>query len=401
MCHFWSVPVSNTQQIFGSDDRILIAGGGMAGSLLALVLARKGVPVSLIDPDRQLGPTFRNEKLGIDQIARLDAMGVLSCFQEAVWGVDADSTANRPDMKDCGARYDRWIERVRAAWPDNVDFIEGKVDDIETSSDRQTLVLNTGERLDGRLVVLATGRGERLRAGLGIKRNVFSEKHSICLGLSVKPRQGECLDVKAQIFHGPPGSRIAYMTIFPMLGEVRINLFAYHELSDPWVAEMKANPLWALSQALPAAAPHLGDMDIVRKLEIRSTDLYDVQNHIQPGVVLLGDAFHAPCPSSGTGMTRIINDIDVLTRKHLPQWLATPGMSAAKVEGFYSDEDKLLVDTFSLKRSLQGRTAAVAPGVYWRTRRRVGVWRRELQSWMDKTPSGHIAAKGASPLVLQ
>ncbi len=385
-----------------AGDRILIAGGGMAGSLLALVLARRGLPVSVVDPDRHLGPTFRNEKLGIDQIARLDALGVLSCFQEAAWGVDAvrDGAAPGaalPEMKDCGARYDRWIERVRAAWPSNVTFVEGKVDDIQTSDDQQAFVLSTGERLTGRLAVLATGRGERLRAALGIQRTVFSEKHSVCIGLSVKPRAGSCQDVKAQIFHGAAGSRIAYMTLFPMLEEVRINLFAYHDVNDPWVARMRTDPLGVVAQALPAAAPYLGDMDVVRKLEIRSTDLYRVEGHVQPGVVLIGDAFHAPCPSSGTGMTRIINDIDLLANVHLPRWLATPGMGEAKIGRFYADAAKRRVDGLSLKRSLGGRAAAVSRTPYWQVRRHVGRWRRDLAIHLERKPAAPPAASPGAP----
>ena len=376
--HFWSAPVDRGQRMFNPSDRILIVGGGMAGSLLALVLARRGLAVSVIDPERRLGPTFRNEKLGVDQIAGIEALGVLSCFQEAAWGLDAAGGAGRPEMKDCGARYDRWIERVRAAWPANVSFFEGKVDAIETSDGHQALTLTTGERLIGRLVVLATGRSERLRAALGIRRKVFSEKHSICLGLSVKPHAGRPQDVRAQVFHGPPGSRIAYMTLFPMLDEVRLNLFAYHDLAEPWVAAMRADPLGTLTQALPAAASFLAGMDIVRKLEIRSTDLYRVERHVQPGILLIGDAFHAPCPASGTGMTRIVNDIDLLTRKYLPDWLATPGMDAAKIARFYDDADKRRLDALSLKRSLGGRAAAVGQSGYWRLRRRLGLWRREL-----------------------
>jgi 2-polyprenyl-6-methoxyphenol hydroxylase-like FAD-dependent oxidoreductase len=120
----------------------------MAGSLLALVLGRAGVGVKLIDLKRDVAPAFRNEKLGIDQIERLRRLGVLSCFQEACWGsAPADGHTPPPGkshLKDCGARYDRWIERLRAAWPPEVEFIEGKVADVSTSTNTQTAVLASG-----------------------------------------------------------------------------------------------------------------------------------------------------------------------------------------------------------------------------------------------------------------
>ncbi len=360
-----------------TESRILIIGGGMAGSLLALVLGRAGHAVSLIDPRRDPPSDFRNEKLGIDQIAHLESLGVLSCFEQACWGEDA-AGAQRPPLKDCGARYDRWIAHVRAALPPQVTFVEGKVDEIETSDDLQSVILTTGERISGRLVVLATGRGERLRAGLGIQRRTFSERHSLCLGFSVAPRAGDIREIEAQIRHGRFGDRIAYATIFPMLGEIRVNVFSYRELDDPWVGRMRADPVGVLSETLPELAPALAGLEVVRKLEVRSTDLYAVRGQVRPGVVLLGDAFHAPCPASGTGMTRILNDVDRLARAYIPAWLATPGMGRTKISAFYADPVKHRIDRASVRRSLRGRAVATSQSPYWRVRRSLGRLKRSL-----------------------
>jgi len=361
-------------------DQVVIVGAGMAGSLLALVLGRAGHAISLIDVKREMGPEFRNEKLGIDQIERLDALGVLSCFEEACWGDGREAGAApagyRPPLKDCGARYDRWIARIRAALPDTVTFIEGKVDDIETSNDRQAVSLANGARIEGRLVVLATGRGERLRAGLGVTRTVFSERHSLCLGFSVAHPAAGKAPIQAQIHHGRFGDGIAYLTIFPMLDEVRVNIFSYRQVDDPWVAGLRADPVGVLTATLPSLAPVLGGQTVVRKLEVRSTDLYAVSGHIQPGVVLLGDAFHAPCPSSGTGMTRILSDVHLLAKRYIPQWIETPGMDRDKIAAFYADPDKRAVDGMSLKRSMRGRAAALSKSPYWRVRRSVGALKR-------------------------
>jgi 2-polyprenyl-6-methoxyphenol hydroxylase-like FAD-dependent oxidoreductase len=359
-----------------SDDRILIVGGGMAGSLLALVLGRAGHVVSLIDLRRDPPSDFRNEKLGIDQIAHLDALGVLSCFEEACWGEATTADAPRPPLKDCGARYDRWIARIRAALPPTVTFVEGKVDEIETSDDRQTVILTTGERLDGRLVALATGRGERLRAGLGVERRTFSERHSLCLGFSVAVPADR--QIEARIRHGKFGDRIAYATVFPMLGEIRVNVFSYRDLDDPWVGRMRADPVGVLSETLPDLAPILAGLEVVRKLEARSTDLYGVRGQVRPGVVLLGDAFHAPCPASGTGMSRILNDVDRLANLHIPQWTATPGMGRDKIAAFYADPEKRRVDEASVKRSLHGRAVATSQSPYWRVRRSLCLLKRSL-----------------------
>jgi 2-polyprenyl-6-methoxyphenol hydroxylase-like FAD-dependent oxidoreductase len=363
-----------------ASQRVLIVGGGMAGSLLALVLGRAGHEVCLIDLRRRLAPAFRNEKLGVDQIAHLRKLGALSCFEEACYGSDARAPdPRRPPMKDCGARYDRWIAHVRDALPDTVRFVEGKVDRIETSDHGQAVVLGGGERIEGRLVVLATGRGERLRTALGVTRRTFSERHSTCLGFSVVPRSGDCRQIKAEIFSAPFGSGHAYATVFPMLEEVRVNVFSYRDIDDPWVRDMRADPIGTLSAALPALAAKLRDTALVRELEARSTDLYAVEGHVQPGLVLLGDAFHAPCPASGTGMTRILSDVDRLANVYVPRWLATPGMARAKIAAFYADPVKRQVDAASLRRSLQGRLSATSKTPYWRLRRALSRLRRQVK----------------------
>lgn len=365
----------------------------MAGSLLALVLGRAGHGVSLIDLRRDPTSEFRNEKLGISQIEHLAALGVLSCFEAACWGEAAFEDRARPPLKDCGARYDRWIARIRDALPPAVSFVEGKVDRIDASDDQQSVVLANGETIDARLVVLATGRGERLRASLGVSRRTFSAKHSLCLGFSVAAPGGDPWRIRADIWHGRFGDQVAYVTFFPMADEVRVNVFSYHSPDDPWVAEMRADPVGVLSRTVPAAAASLEGLEVVRPLEVRSTDLYGVHGHVRPGVVLLGDAFHAPCPSSGTGMTRILNDVDRLANIYVPEWMRTPGMDRSKIAAFYADPVKRRIDRASVKRSLSGRAVAMSQSPYWRARRSLRSLKRSLvpdRTKLAQTPSAAV-----------
>lgn len=357
-----------------AQDRILVVGGGMAGSLLTLVLARAGYGVTVVDPRRAPPSEFRNEKLGIEQIEQLSRLGVLSCFQEACW--DEPENGAYP-LKDCGARYDRWIERLRAAWPASVEFVEGKVDSVAASDQAQALVLTDGRRIEGRLVVLATGRGERLRAQLGMRRRELSARHSLCIGLSIRPRGA----LQARVVRGQPGDRIAYSTVFPIPGEVRINVFSYHRADEAMIRALRDHPLRGLAELVPAFAELLADAEIVRPLEIRSTDLYAIEGHVRPGVVLLGDAFHAPCPASGTGFTRILNDIERLAAVHIPAWLATDGMGADKIAQFYVDPVKRKLDRQSLRRSLRGRASTLGTTPYWRLHRRLADAKRAMLGW--------------------
>jgi 2-polyprenyl-6-methoxyphenol hydroxylase-like FAD-dependent oxidoreductase len=347
------------------ENRILVIGGGMAGSLLALVLGRRGLPVTVIDPRRDPPPMFRNEKLGTEQIALLKDLGALSCFETACWPDGAYAGMDKPSLTDCGAPHQAWLKSVRAAWPDTVTFIEGTVASVDGDSATPSLALSDGQTLSGRLVVLASGHIHQLHEQLGISVRMVSAAHSACLGFSVS---GDRV-VKSQVHSVPFGRGIGYISIFPMPTETRVNLFSYRAISDPWTRRMAREPLAALAEVSPEAAQALDGLQVARRCEVRGIDLYITDGHKRPGVVLIGDSFHAPCPSTGTGMLRILNDIKILADGYLPLWLATPGMGADKIVQFYDDPAKLKLDARSLGGSLRGRDWATNRSLKWRLMR--------------------------------
>jgi hypothetical protein len=87
-------------------------------------------------------------------------------------------------------------------------------------------------------------------------------------------------------------------------------------------------------------------------------------------------------------MTRILNDVDCLANIHVPNWLATPGMSAAKIAAYYADPIKRRVDAASLRRSVRGRDSVTSLSPYWRVRRGLGQLKRRLRP--DRTAAAAI-----------
>jgi len=344
---------------------VLIVGAGIAGALLALVLGRAGYAVTVFDPQREPSPVFRNEKLGHEQIALLTKLGVLGCFEAGCWPPAGHPHAYpedaRPSLVDCGAHHHVWLGAVRDAWPASVRFVQDVVARVEPSETRQWIETRSGDRFEGRLLVMASGRMTGLDEQLGLTRHILSPGHSVCLGFSVEPAR----PIPAEVLCSAVGSGLGYVSIFPMPGETRINVFSYRPLVDPWTRRMSRDPLTALTELAPDAGVLLNGARVVRRCEARGTDLYAVEGHLQPGVLLIGDAFHAPCPASGTGMLRILNDIDVLVSQHLPGWLATPGMGADKIAAFYADPVKRRLDRASLQGSFRTRGAAVGTGPLW------------------------------------
>lgn len=362
------------------SSEVVIAGGGMAGSLLALVLGRAGRTVTVVDPRRDPPPVFRNEKLGHAQIAILRRLGVLDCFEAACWPAVGEPGAypdnGRPALHDCGAPHQAWLRAVRAAWPEAVRFVEGVVETAGLSDAGQAVRLADGATLEARLLVLATGRMPALRHALGLERRMLSPGHSVCLGFSVATPA----PVPAQVTPVRFGTGLGYVSLFPMPGETRVNVFSYRALSDPWTRRMSADPLAGLAELAPGAARALEGARVVRRCEARGTDLYTLRGHERlPGLIAIGDAFHAPCPASGTGMLRILTDIEALAERCIPTWFATPGLGPEKVARFYADPVKRRTDAESLRRSRRGRAHAVDRGPYWTARRLVGTIKRAVR----------------------
>ena len=381
---------------------VVVVGAGIAGSLLALVLARLGVRVAVVDLHAVYPDDFRCEKLNPEQVAMLADLKLLDVF-----GGSAGAATER------GFRYDTLVAAVRAAWPKAVRFVEGRAAAVERSPGVQTLVLASGERIEGRLIVLATGPSDKLRASLGVTRKLVRERHSVCIGFTLAPPPGRSFDFDGLVHHGEAaGDGMAFASFFPLdqadrtrnrrepescqkvksgapdpgvesrrraLDEgMRVNVFAYRGARDAWTLGFRDDPMARLFEAMPGLAPLLAGAQVVMPAEIRATDLYETEGYEIDGVVLIGDAFRSCCPATGMGITRLLTEIRLLSRTHLPAWLATPGMGAEKIAAFYADPAKLRIDERAARRAETSRDASTRTTLPWRARRGLAELKRSV-----------------------
>ena len=148
---------------------VVIAGGGLAGSLAAAMLGRAGIDAVLVDPHPVYPPDFRCEKLDSIQLQTLALTGL----------ADAVLRASTPDQECWVARFGRlvdkragrrsaafsttrWSTPCARRFPGGTEFIHAKVTDIATGPERQTVKLSNGDEISARLVVVATGSQHRL-----------------------------------------------------------------------------------------------------------------------------------------------------------------------------------------------------------------------------------------------
>jgi 2-polyprenyl-6-methoxyphenol hydroxylase-like FAD-dependent oxidoreductase len=353
---------------------IAIIGGGFAGSLLALVLARRGLSPLVIDLHAPYPDQFRCEKFSPDQIAALGAIGVADAFA-------AEELSGR------GLRYDRMVNALRAQWPLTVSFAKAKVTEVMPGKS-QTLTLNDGRTVASRLCVLATGLSEKLRQDLGLQRAVLSESHSVCAGFNLVRHDGYEFDFDGLVHHGEkPGDGAGFASLFRLGDVMRVNLFLYDSPKSARVQALRHDPLNGLLRLMPGLRGKLSQAHLSGEAEIRVTDLYAVDDSNLDGVVLIGDARRTSCPASGTGISRILNDVRVLAEQ-----ITAGGLG--KTVALATDASVAALDDKWHRQSLNGRERAINTSIGWRLRRAAYKVRNALRRPAAKATQRKLLTRG-------
>ena len=386
------------QEREGAYD-VAIVGGGFGGTTAAILLARKGLRVALVDLHAVYPPDFRAEKIAGDQLDRLRANGLLDCIVRASTPVKKIVNARQGRVVDekvideYGLYYQDMVRALRSELPTPVDFIVGKVTDVRTTNDLQAVTLANGRKIEARLAIVATGLGDALRKKLGVSRRLLRDSHSLSIGFSIEPAPEHPFRFSGLAYYGDhPSAKVDYLSVFPIGNEKRVNLFVYREYHDPWVQRLKANPREAVFELLPKAQRFLGNFSVVSKVELRPVDLTETENYLRDGFVLIGDAFKTSCPAVGTGLSRLLADVDRLCNVYIPQWIATPGMGAEKIAAYYADADKRAVDDSSAHSAEYRRASTIGTSLKWEVHRRQHFFRRRVRNWLRSMAPGRRAA---------
>src|SRR5262245_46614808 len=357
---------------------IAVVGGGLAGSLAAVVLGRAAYPNE-----------FRVEKLAGDQISLLRTLGLLDSVAakanryDEVVNIRRGRVIDRSYGEQYGILYNDLVALMREQIPSAVDMVVDRVVDVATGPECQRLTTAGGSVVEARLLVLATGMADVLRQRLNIRRRTVHEKHSISFGFSIKPAPGEAFAFPSLTCYGDKvADRVDYLNLFPVGDTMRANLFTFIDHRDPWARTLRRDPKQTLLSVMPGLTRFLGDFQVIDRVENWVMDLYVVEGHVQNGVVLIGDAFQTSCPAAGTGVSRLLTDVERLCHEHVPQWLATPGMTADKIAAFYGDRAKQRSDTRATRLAEYRRSLTVDDSLVWTLHRRQAFLRRRLFGWV-------------------
>jgi len=374
---------------------VVIVGGGLAGSLAAAVLTRAGYKVALIDKRAVYPEEFRVEKLAGQQLEILRRLGLLDAFAKEACAFDSVLNVRRGKIIDVsrgtsyGLHYAPLVAIARRLIADPSSLIVDQVLSISASDGLQRVTLASGNQVVARLAILATGMAGAIPHSLGIKRRVLIERHSLAFGFSIAPAEGSTFNFRALTSYGEStADGIDYLSIFPVPGGMRANLFMFRDPNDPIMREIRREPKTTLLRLMPGLRRHLGDFKVIDRVQNWVMDLADVEGHLQPGLVLIGDAFQMSCPAAGTGVSRLLVDVERLCTVHLPEWLKTDGMGVEKIATFYSDRVKIASDqrAFQLAHFRQALTSGA--GIRWNFRRRLHFLQRSVRHHLDAIQPG-------------
>ena len=371
---------------------IAIIGAGLSGSLSAVVLARAGHRVTLIDKHAVYPRQFRVEKIAgrqVDLMRKLDVLdsiaGEATPFRDTL-NVRANHVVDRTQDPHFGIHYDDMVRIVRAQLPASVDFIIDDVRDIQTGPRAQRVSLARHDAVTPDLIILATGVADSLRHKAGIGRRIIAEKQSISFGFTLAPGAQHAPEFQALVYYGAgAANRIDYLSLFPIGELLRANLFTFLDHDDPWIREFRRDPMAGLFDALPGLSRLIGKMELADRVQNWVMDLSIAENVDQDGIVLIGDAFQTSCPAAGTGVTRLLTDIDRLCNVLIPRWVETPGMGKDKIKEFYSDPVKQATDREALHMAGYRRSFTVDRSLRWQFHRRQHFARRRVADYFKQT----------------
>ncbi|MFO0722666.1 MAG: FAD-dependent monooxygenase [Myxococcota bacterium] len=373
---------------------VAIVGAGIAGATAAHVLGRAGRDVALIDTHAKCPSLFRAEKIEPDQVVLAGRLGVLDLLASVGTRIQGIHSARGgrifrvEDRLQYGVDYPDIVNAVRDALPKRVQTILGRVTGLEPSETKPTVVLADGRRIAARLVVLAAGLKTKLAGLLGIGNAMISEGHSIAIGFDVKTLRDVPFPYPALTYYSSrPEEAYDCISLFPIGDRLRANLFVYRGLKDPWIRRLRDEPDAALMSLMPSLFDVCPRFTVTSRVEMVPIDLFRAERAPRAGMVLIADACQAVCPATGTGLSKVLNDVDVLTKDCIPRWLELPRLPPERIADFYASEQKRRIDEASLAAALYQKSLSTSTEMTWRVRRirRYGLAGGSLGAFLSKS----------------
>jgi 2-polyprenyl-6-methoxyphenol hydroxylase-like FAD-dependent oxidoreductase len=390
--------------------KVLVVGAGPAGAATALLLARSGVDVTLVEREGSFQRVFRGEglmPLGIDALFEMGLGGALDSIparKVESWNIfiDGEEVFVIPEpVEELGERSMRvvsqpallelMVEQARR-YP-SFSFERGaRVHDLIRNQNGRVvgaeLETSGGAReVRADLVVGCDGRGSLVRKRAGLELELLPEQYDVLWFKAPAPerlREGCSIMIAVAAKEHPAicytswDGRLQYGLVMPKGGLKDIR-------GKDWV-----------SQAVRAAPSWLAEHTVARRDDIEGPVRLNVlvgraPRWTVPGVLLLGDAAHPMSPVRAQGINLALRDAVVAANHLVPVLSANAGPEAldAACRAVQAEREPEIVRAQKLQiREAQGQGDARSGS--WRFKlikrlaRRMGRYRWAQNAWLKR-----------------
>lgn len=310
-----------------------IVGGGPAGAVLGLLLARQGVEVTLLEAHHDFDREFRGDSLHPSVLELMDELGLVDRLHELAHTKVHRASLQTPDgplpFFDLGSLHSPYPYIMLVRQARFLEFITAEAGRYPTFHLAMGANVKRLVERDGAV------RGVRYRAHDGW-REVHAALTVACDGRHSTVRR---LAGMEPVGHTPPIDVLWFRLPrhpgdpeqpFGRVG--RGQLAGVLNRGDHWQVayiipkgsyqQLRADDLPALRRTiagvLPEFAAHLEELHDWRQLSLLSVEASRLRRWHRPGLLLIGDAAHVMSPAAGVGINYAIQDAvvaaNVLTR---------------------------------------------------------------------------------------
>jgi 2-polyprenyl-6-methoxyphenol hydroxylase-like FAD-dependent oxidoreductase len=302
-----------------------IVGGGPAGVVLALILARQGIPVILLEAHKTFNRDFRGDLIQAGAMEIMDELGLTERLLAQVPHVKIDKMEFiTSEQKVTFADFSRLKSRhpyitilpqgqllefltVEARHYPNFQLVMGA--NVQQLIEEEGIIRGVRYRGKGgwhevrsHLTVAADGRFSQVRKLAGMERIETSAPIDVCwFRLPRHEEESETVSIRL----GNKRALVAYKT-FDGNWQIGFQIPKGHQ------QQLQSAGIEALRQSIVGVFPELGSrvehLKDWKQVTLLSVEVGRLAHWYRPGLLVIGDAAHVMSPMGGVGITYAIQD---------------------------------------------------------------------------------------------